>query len=124
MLVTMEMIFDKLVKIEKEIKQLQDHELEIDAKEYSLNKAAGLLGIGQKKLLRYIKSGLIKARLDKNEKSISGWSYRFTHTEIRRFQKDQQVYSKPELQASNVHHIFDAKSIINNYHKTQKVNNG
>lgn len=124
MLVTQEMIYNELLSLKKEIKQLKNHELEIDAKEYSLNKAAGLLGIGQNKLLSYVKDGLIKARLDKNEKSISGYSYRFTHNEIRRFQ-NQQAEDKPDSSTSNENRIsVDVKSIINNFHKTQRVNNG
>lgn len=122
MLITQEMIYNKLTKLEKDIELIKDEKLGVQIKEYSENKASKLLGIGQRKLKQYVKDGLLLARLDKNGKSKSGFSLRFTHEELKRFQQRQQVSFNPEFRAQTV---FDAKKIVKDFHTSRKVaNNG
>ena len=117
MLVTQEMIFNKLLKIEKEIELIKSEKLGIQIKEYSEHKAAKLLGIGQRKLKQYVSDGLLLARLDKNRKSPTGYSFRFTHEEIKRFQQQQQ--NNPIADSTDIKK-FSAKSIVDNFHKSRR----
>ena len=84
-LVTQQMIYEEILNIKNEINQLKQRDIETSIEEYSLSKAAKLLRIGQTTLMSYVKDGKLKARIVKNNKSRTGYSYKFALREIYRF---------------------------------------
>lgn len=116
-LVTQQMIYEEILNIKNEIKQLKQRDIETSIEEYSLSKAAKLLRIGQTTLMSYVKEGKLKARIVKNNKSRTGYSYKFALREIYRFQNSEQFTPTDEKTSEP----FNAKEIINQFHNSRKV---
>lgn len=116
-LVTQQMIYEEILNLKKEIKQLKQRDIETSIEEYSLSKAAKLLRIGQATLMSYVKDGKLKARIVKNSKSRTGYSYKFALREIYRFQNSEQFTPGDEKTTAP----FNAKEIINQFHNSRKV---
>ncbi len=116
-LVTQQMIYEEILSLKKEIRQLNQRDIETSIEEYSLNKAAKLLRIGQATLMSYVMDGKLKARIVKNNKSRTGYSYKFALREIYRFQNSEQFTPTDEKTAEP----FNAKQIINQFHNSRKV---
>lgn len=116
-LVTQQMIYEEILNIKNEIKQLKQRDIETSIEEYSLSKAAKLLRIGQSTLMSYVRDGKLKARVVKNNKSRTGYSYKFALREIYRFQNSEQ-FTPTEEKTSEP---FNAKEIINQFHNSRKV---
>lgn len=117
MLITFEMIYNELITIKKEINQLKQREIETSIEEYSLNKTAKLLRVGPATIMNYVNDGKLKARLIRNKKSKTGYSYKFSLREIYRFQNAEQF--TPTFEP--IPHSFNAKEIINQFHKSRKA---
>lgn len=116
-LVTQQMIYEEILNLKNEIKQIKQRDIETSIEEYSLSKAAKLLRIGQATLMSYVKDGKLKARIVKNNKSRTGYSYKFTLREIYRFQNSEQFTPTDEKTSEP----FNAKEIINQFHNSRKV---
>ncbi len=116
-LVTQQMIYEEILNIKNEINQLKQRDIETSIEEYSLSKAAKLLRIGQTTLMSYVKEGKLKARIVKNNKSRTGYSYKFALREIYRFQNSEQFTPTDEKTSEP----FNAKEIINQFHNSRKV---
>lgn len=113
----MNMVFDKLTKIENELNQLKQRDIKTSVEEYSLNKTAKLLRVGQTTVMSYVNDGKLKARIVRNKKSRTGYSYKFTLREIYRFQNAEQFTPNQEKIIST----FNAKEIVNQFHKTKRA---
>lgn len=116
-LVTQQMIYEEILNLKNEINQLKQRDIETSIEEYSLSKAAKLLRIGQTTLMSYVKDGKLKARIVKNNKSRTGYSYKFALREIYRFQNSEQFTPAD----ANTTVPFNAKEIINQFHNSRKV---
>ena len=87
-LITSQIVFEKMVSIEKKLDALLDKEVEHSVEECSLFRATKLMKLGAPSVIRLVKLGHLKARSykDLNRKT----RYRFRIADIRAFQKDKQ----------------------------------
>jgi len=110
MLITTEMIYKKLLSLEKEIKEIKEKEIILGLEEFSLTKAANILHISKNAIRELIENGEIKARRIKTQKGIS---YRIPAREIYNFQNNNIIEYKTSC--------INIKSIISNFHKERSL---
>ena len=67
--------------------------------------------------MSYVKDGKLKARIVKNKKSRTGYSFKFALREIYRFQNSEQFTPAQERIVSS----FNAKEIVNQFHKARRA---
>lgn len=90
MLVTFEMIYDKILNLEKRLDQFLTQANENDISEISLNKACKLLRLGNATIIRLVRSKKLEARTyrDSNHKT----RYRFLLKDIKSFQESTKYH--------------------------------
>ena len=90
MLVTFEMIYDKILNLEKRLDQFLTQTNENDISEVSLNKACKLLRLGNETVVRLVRSNKLQARTyrDSNRKL----RYRFLLKDIKSFQESTKYH--------------------------------
>lgn len=91
-MVSSEMIYEKLVRIEREIEMLKQREVILGLEEFSLSKVAKILHLSPAKVIEEIKAGRLKAR---QVWVRGGYSYRITARAIYEYQNNNQVEPIP-----------------------------
>lgn len=91
-MVTSEMIFKKLEKIERELEQLKHREVMLGLEEFSLSKVGKILHLAPAKVVEEIKAGRLKAR----QVWVRGkYSYRINARAIYEYQNSNQIQPIP-----------------------------
>lgn len=93
MIVTQEMIFEKLISLEKELKALKKEHVRESIEEISLNKAARLLHLGASTVTQLVERGQLKARVYRVGHKKR---YRFKIADITEFQESRSTDREPE----------------------------
>jgi len=101
--ITNEMIWQKLLNIEKMLRGKSVEEI-------SVNRACKLLHMGYETLIEKITSGKIKARPVSSKKAKNGITYKLKISEIESYQEKPDIDLKPVK-------FETPEEIINNFHK-------
>lgn len=91
MLVTFEMIYDKILNLEKRLDQFLTQTNENDISEVSLNKACKLLRLGNETIVKLVKSKKLEARTYRDSRTRK-LRYRFLLKDIKSFQESTKYH--------------------------------
>lgn len=115
MLVTFEMIYEKISHLEKRLDQFLTQANENDISEVSLNKACKLLRLGNETVVRLVRSKKLEARTYRDSKTRK-LRYRFLLKDIKTFQESTKYHQT--FLNENVETAEEiAKRIFNNNRK-------
>lgn len=91
MLITQEMIWNRLNSLEKKIDKFLNDAQEASIEEISLNKACRKLHLGSATVVHLVRTGKLKARIYKDQTRRT--RYRFLLNDIKIFQKENKYDS-------------------------------
>jgi hypothetical protein len=116
MLITQEMIWNRLNSLEKKIDKFLNDAQEASIEEISLNRAVKVLHLGNETIVHLVKSGKLEARLYRDKKRKI--RYRFLLSDIKKFQKENKSIS---VQAEVLSQIESSEEIARRIFKNKAV---
>jgi len=116
--ITHQELCDRVIHLSEELTKLKKRELEYEVEEFSINKTTKLLHVGSSKVLHWIKSGQLNARIEceKGKKP----KYKIRVADIRSFQEENQ-YTKVPFLAED---FETSEEIIKRIFKNERSKNG
>jgi hypothetical protein len=113
MLITNQMIFEKLENIETLFRLNSDKQLREELQELPLYQAAGLLGIGERKLRDLAIEKKIDCMIEKKSNGKDGITFRFTLKQIRDYQEKRKYSANNEaLTSAEIDQIINSSFYI------------
>lgn len=118
-IITQQMIWEKLEKLELLVQHVVKREIENNIEEISVGAAARRMHVSRQRVIQLIKEGILPAR---KYKRADGEGYRVRVCDIHKFQTGEQIEDaqpiKPPLRRSKQ---FQIHQLINEFHRELKT---